>query len=68
VLQQEAYAAIRTLIELGIWAELKNSVSLLQTDGSAVGDFKGWVTLRLIFDVTFRANIYGPLDKEIAIL
>ena len=31
---------------------------------------RGWVTFRLIFrfKVTFRANIYGPLDGEMVIL
>jgi len=38
-----------------------------------LGDFKGWVTLRLNFRlyfwrVTFRAHIYGPLDRVMVIL
>ena len=35
-----------------------------------VGDFEGWVTLRLNFrlTVTFLANIYGPLDRGMVIL
>jgi len=33
-----------------------------------LGDFKGWVNLRLNFSLKVRANIYEPLDRELIIL